>query len=328
MNAVIAAAVVWALTVVLLLVKRNRFSNPITWAAVCCALALTVNVDAVHVRVDRVLGGHNFAELLGDCALVVGLWCLGRAVRAASGRRSLWLGRQVLSLPVLCGVLVVMAVSFAGIRTGGTAEDFMVTYGAQPAAAVFSMVQYVYAALVMGGTARLAWQVASARGETRRSRVGGLLLAAGGVLGVATGLVVVGMDVTHLAGADRAMHVLQGVYGPAYVGAVVLVCAGLVLPPVTRWSCRAWAWTAMRWLVHLLRPVWEQVAATGEDPRPRGDRAEDRLYRMVIELRDAQVRPDVLFRPDPRTERRLDAAERWLTPQHPQGATPPRMRAV
>ena len=67
----------------LLILRRGRAERSITYAAITIAVAMTINVDAVYRPIDALLGGSNVATLIGDCALMVGIFFLGRGIMKA-----------------------------------------------------------------------------------------------------------------------------------------------------------------------------------------------------------------------------------------------------
>jgi hypothetical protein len=91
----LVAALMWALVASLLILRRGRTDRNITYSALTIAIAMTLNVDAIYVVVDRVLGATNLATLLSDGLLMIGLFFLGRAAMKAGvspsvGARGRW----------------------------------------------------------------------------------------------------------------------------------------------------------------------------------------------------------------------------------------------
>ncbi len=74
----LVAALMWVLVASLLILRRGRTDRSITYSALTIAIAMTLNVDAIYVVVDRVLGATNLATLLSDGLLMIGLFFLGR----------------------------------------------------------------------------------------------------------------------------------------------------------------------------------------------------------------------------------------------------------
>ncbi|MFC5930352.1 hypothetical protein [Cryobacterium melibiosiphilum] len=129
--------------------------------------------------------------LLADIALMVGIFFLGRGVMKASEHPS-WevqfaLGRFALAV-ALAGAMVM----FTLIDRGVTTTSFMLDLGDQPAAAAYSMIQFVYYAIVLSAMAALAArQVRSSEG-LQQWPPGAVLLGSG--CGTALSAVVITMD--------------------------------------------------------------------------------------------------------------------------------------
>lgn len=70
----LVAALMWVLVASLLILRRGRTDRSITYSALTIAIAMTLNVDAIYVVVDRVLGATNLATLLSDGLLMIGLF--------------------------------------------------------------------------------------------------------------------------------------------------------------------------------------------------------------------------------------------------------------
>ena len=208
------AVLMWLLVASLLILRRGRAERSITYAAITIAVAMTINVDAVYQPIDALLGGSNVATLIGDCALMVGIFFLGRGIMKAGeyqpGPVRIALGPAAL-LVALSGVVV----AFLLIDRGATTTNFMIDLGAQPAAAAYSMIQFTYYGIVVGTMAVLASRQYRLSVGVQRLPAGSLVV--GAILGVVFCVVVLIMDVAHLVGRVDVMSAVSIAYAPLYL---------------------------------------------------------------------------------------------------------------
>lgn len=315
MTAIVAAALMWALVIILLFFRRRRSSRTVTYSAVAIALSMTLNIDTLYVPFDRFLGGTNWGDLLANIALMVGIFFLGRGVTAAYDFSNivtrLALGRGVLTV-ALAGVVI----SFMLVDHAHTSTQFMLDFGSQPAAAVYSILQYVYYGVVVGA---MGWicldQQRSATGSLRASVTS---LAAGSGLAIIACAVVITMDLAHVTGELALMNVMRLFYGPSYVGAIALLCFGLALPPAARWTRNTARLQVTKRYIKLLTPSWEAAAAQRPTATRLGsitrqaENPEQLLHRQVVEIRDATIDPRSGFALDERAATIIDRAEAHL----------------
>ncbi len=144
----LVATLMWALVASLLIFRRKRTDRSITYAALTIAIAMTLNVDAAYSAVDRLLGGTNLATLIADALLMTGLFFLGRGVMKTGEYRPR-LVRAAVSIPVLLVALLAITASFLLIDRGTTTTRFMIDLGAQPAAAVYSIINFTYCLVIV-----------------------------------------------------------------------------------------------------------------------------------------------------------------------------------
>ncbi len=91
----LVATLMWALVASLLIFRRKRADRSITYASCTIAVAMTLNVDAIYLATDPLLGGTNVTTLVSDGLLMTGIFFLGRGVmkvdeyrpQARAGRR-------------------------------------------------------------------------------------------------------------------------------------------------------------------------------------------------------------------------------------------------
>lgn len=309
------AGCMWLLWLTFILLRRRRTRHTITWSAFAIALSMTLNLDPVFIAVDKLLGGNNWADLIGNGTLMIGLFLLARGVTYAHPFRTRY-GRIALGSPALVMAVTIAAIAFVLIDRGETTTAFMAELGAQPAAAVYSITQYAYCGIVISALGiSCLYEVSRTTGS---ARVAVALILTGTVLAAATCILIIAMDVVHLVGNEPVLGALQTVYDPMYAGAIAFLCAGLALGPIMRTvsNTRRWATTAR--LVRELRPAWETAVML----RPSLTRlgvltmsarsAEETLHRQVVEIRDVAGQSSGIILLTATDESLLEIAEEHL----------------
>lgn len=316
----IAAAVIWCLALCLLPDLKRRKDKSILVAALTIATALTLNVDRIYVAGDRVLGSRNLLDLVANIFMVVGIFFLSRAILRAADASETADRHNRAGRPVLGMVLLGLIVSFSLVDAPQTSTSFMMDYGSQWPAAVYSGVQFLYIGVVVAITGFTCFRF---RGEMARPyfRVAFMFIGLGCALAVVMVLAVLGMDVLHLMGAIEAMTRLSYVYDAALVGAMVFLCAGLALPPVARRLERRSDSRAAAVLVERLTGLWDRITSErsevrlnlAQDAIDRHDAPKRRLHRMLVEIQDALfVDPDLAQSLSPNDLNALREAEQYL----------------
>jgi heme/copper-type cytochrome/quinol oxidase subunit 2 len=290
----IAAAVIWCLALCLLPDLKRRKDKSILAAALTIATALTLNVDSIYIAGDHVLGNRNLLDLIANIFMVVGIYFLSCAIlRAADVSETVDIHGRA-GLTVLGIVVVALIVSFSLVDAPRTSTAFMRDFGSQWPAAVYSSVQFLYIGVVVAITGLTCFRF---RGEMARPyfRIAFEFIGLGCALAVVLVLAVLGMDVLHLMGDLEAMTRLSYVYDVALMGAMVLLCVGLALPPVARRLERRSDARAAAVLVERLSGVWDRLTSERSEIRldlpptatGRHDAPKRRLHRMLVEIQDA-----------------------------------------
>jgi hypothetical protein len=272
---------------------------------------LLLNIDPVYLVADGWLGGDNLGDLLANSAIIVGVASFARGVaKAAHGSPPI--ARVVLGPYVLVGVAVISVAAFSMIETTGSSTRFMVDYGDQPAAAVYSGVQHLYFGLVTLAMAVVCiGQLASVRGFMLVSTIVLLIGSLGQTL---TSIDVIVMDVSHVAGNESLLRLGQFFYD--YVGglSVVLIAAGFVMLPSARFFNARRTNAQIARLIEELSPAWSralEARSSGPTVKPSGDQ-ESVLHRQLVEIRDAQASLGSKFDLSPAEVSRLETAEAFL----------------
>lgn len=305
----IAASVIWGLVLCLLPGARTRKDHSILVAAVAIATALSLNVDPIYIAGDQALGGRNLLDLSANILMVVGIYFLSQAILRAAEINDAPVRRGRRGLLILGVVSVGLVLAFLRVEAPVSSTRFMLDYGDQPAAAVYSAIQFVYIGVVVGVTGYVCFRFRR-RMATSYFRVAFALIGIGCSLALVVVFAVLGMDVAHLLGKQSTMEQLAAVYDTSFVGAMVFLCAGLALPPVARRIVRRAQLRTQAGLLEDLTSTWEKATATRKDGRlaapaaaiQPGDRETRRLHRMLVEIEDALLM-------DPATAKLLDEAD-------------------
>ena len=294
----LVATLMWVLVVSLLILRRGRSDRSITYSSLAIAVAMTLNVDGIYVVVDPVLGATNLATMLSDSLLMIGLFFLGRAAMTAGEYRPR-LVRAAVGRPALFMALLGATMAFMFIDRGPTTVNFMIDLGAQPWAAAYSIISFTYCGIVV--SAMLALTTREFRIARGLQRIPPVLLFIGSVSGIALCVVVIGMDIAHIAGGLELMRAIGVAYGPLTLLAFVFLCAGFVGQPVVRYTQDQDRRAQTDELVKDLDQLWRR--ATLVRPGLSGtnlmgssnDDLEGRLHRVIVEIRDAMIDPRASF---------------------------------
>jgi hypothetical protein len=305
----VTAAVIWGLVLCLLPGARTRKDHSILVAAVAIATALTLNVDPIYVAGDRALGGRNILDLLANILMVVGIYFLSQAILRAAELTDAPVHRDRRGILILGLVSVGLVLAFLRIEAPVSSTKFMLDYGDQPAAALYSAIQFVYIGMVVGVTGYVCFRFRR-RMAASYFRVAFNLIGIGCFLAVVVVFSVLGMDLAHLLGDLSTMQKLAAIYDASFVGAMLFLCAGLALPPVARQIVQRTQQRTQAGLLEDLTSTWEKATATRKDGRlatpagviERGDPETRRLHRMLVEIEDALLM-------DPAAAKLLDEAD-------------------
>ena len=323
MTVVVVAAAMWLLAASLLILRRGRAERNITYAALTIAIAMTLNTDPVYRALDRLAGGDNLVTLVADLALMIGVFFLGRGVMKASEHQPravrLALGRGALVTAILGAV-----VAFFLIELGSTTTNFMLELGAQPAAAAYSMIQFVYYGIVLSAMAVLAARQFRNSEGVQLLPPGSLFL--GSLLGVVLSVVVIAMDLAHVFDNLDLMTEIAITYEPLRLLAFLFLCLGFAGQPAARTLQARSRERSTQMLVDDLKPILADAtrARPGISQNHQGSFAADEpdtlLHRQVVEIRDAMIDTRVQFRLSERDRALVERAERHLVGAGPANA--------
>ena len=294
---VFVAGLMIALTLVVVATRRHGKDTSILWASVQISISLLLNLNPVYMSTDRLLGGRNYSDLAANLLLLVGVYFLARAIhRAASPAPEFGGSPRVLGSAAVVIAVTAAATSFWFIEAPTTSTAFMQVYGAQPVAALYSAVQYVYIGCVM---ATAGWTCF----KFRKSWSAGVYKAAFALVGwgcVSAVLLVIHvllLDALHLLGEKETMRSLSGLYTALNSATFALLCTGLALPPAKRRILTILDATRTKSVLAELMPVWRNAVVGNSgvtlDTRVvenRDHRPRRQLHRMIVEIQDSLVR--------------------------------------
>jgi hypothetical protein len=290
----IGASVIWVLVLCLLPGARSRKDHSILVAAVAIATALTLNVDSIYIAGEAALGGRNLLDLSANILMVVGIYFLSQAILRAAEFNDASGRNDRLGLTILACVAAGLVAAFFNIEAPASSTRFMLDYGDQPAAALYSAIQFVYIGIVVSVTGYVCFRFRR-RMATFYFRLAFALIGIGCLLALMVVFAVLGMDVAHLLGNLAMMRQLAVVYDASFVGAMLFLCAGLALPPVARRISRRTELKTREVLLTRLTDTWGKATAARERNRlaapaegiEGGDVITRRLHRMLVEIQDA-----------------------------------------
>ena len=290
----------WLLVVVLSLRARTRPDNTMLRAAIVIAASLTTNIDDVYLWAGELLPWPNVLDLVSNVLLVVGVYFLSRAIVQGAaafdeprGRGRRWtLGAALIAVAV-------MLVSFSLIDAPASSTRFMLDYGDQLAAGVYSGIQYAYIFAVMAGT--VVTCIRNVPHMRRlRFRIGFRLIGIGCGAGLLLCSSVIAMDIAHVAGADAVVRGLGPIYDVSYLLTVALLVAGLAVPPLVRVMKQISVRRQIQAVEPGLKSLWLRTVATAPAVSLVGTTAQsvkqaqeqstrdasDTIHRLVIEIHD------------------------------------------
>lgn len=291
---IIVAGSLWLLVVIFTFRVRSRPTNTLYWAILLLALAMTLNAEPPARFVDAVVPIASGSNLLGNLAMVWGLGLLLRSIRVgAMGRDSPAPRHERRDRIGLALTVMTMIVTFAMIDRSGHSATFMLDYGDQPAAALFSTVQFVYLAIVLLLTCLVCVRNMG-RLRKARYRISARLLVIGCVLGLTLSALTFVMNGAHVMGHLDLMHGISVFYDITRTLAVLFLVLGLGIPPAIRIATEVhyrWKLARANDEVHAIWSATAGVDGSGSGTalpnhgEPRGDPSSG-VHRMIIEIHD------------------------------------------
>lgn len=296
----LTACLMVTLTLIVMATRRPGKDTSMLWASGLISISLVLNINSAYVFTDHLLGQRNYTDLGANLLLLVGVYFLARAIhRAASPLTADRSSPRVLGKS---GVVVATTLTFfffICIEAPVTSTSFMRDFGSQPAAALYSAIQYAYIGSVM---ATAGWTCL----RFRKSWSTGVYAFAFALVGlgctsaVLLVLQVLVLDALHVMGQLEVMSQLGGVYAMLNFTTFALLCMGLAIPPVGRRVLSILVSARTSKVLKDLRPVWAKAVVGNSQVTldlhvvPKQDLRQGReLHRMVVEIQDSLARdPD------------------------------------
>lgn len=291
----IIAVVAILMTVPLVLGYRHRTDHSLLYASCSFVVSFVTNIPVIFMPIDtglsQAVGKHNLLGLVGTLAMVAGVYFLARAVLRAS-----WTadkpGYERTFRAFIFVIMAGMVLSFWNIDTSHSSTAFMAEFGHQPAAALYSMLQFGYIGVVM--VVLGVFTAKSARTQVSRLRkTGATLIAAACATAAVMVISVFGMDIANLRGDEETLSIFAAIYSPATVLTMLLLCVGLSLFPAAGHRESRSSATAKSHLLSLLKAVREKLPTVEEDfiALETGQVDIDfRLHRYIVEIQDLLLR--------------------------------------
>jgi hypothetical protein len=263
----------------------------------CCALtavglAMALNTDQIYLWVDGLLGIRNVANLGEHVLGVIGVSFLLEAVRAAVGA-----GTGKWANVLLPGaVIVALTICFIVAPLPVVTTDFTQTYGHLPSIGVYWALTLAYIGVAMFRLGQMAWSHgrSTARPAVRRSMQ---VVTVGCGVALTWVLLKLSEDLGELFDAPTGIiDVIGGLENWMLNAAVIILSVGSIIPPVQASAERLrWRWRRTA-LIRRIEPLWKvlvqecpQVVLPSDGERWHKRPVDARLYRMVIESRDAML---------------------------------------
>lgn len=294
------AGLMWGLVLVLSLRARRRLDNTMLIAAIVIAASMTTNVPSVYLWAASWLPWPNALDLVANGLLIVGVYYLSSAIRrgatAASMNRG---GGASWTQAAAISTVVAMMGTFAFIDNPEPSTNFMLSYGNQPAAAAYSIVQYAYIFSVMLGTLTTCVRNVPHMMQSR-FKTGFSLIGVGCSAAMLLCLSVVAMDLSNVLGATILMRGLGGIYDYLYLVTMAFLCVGLSIPPLSRAISSLQLRRKVLAVEPEVRRIWNMTVAKNPSVSLVGTNlpgtpvvrklgtaiATDGMHRMLVEIHD------------------------------------------
>lgn len=290
---ILVAVLLWALVIVLLLFRRARRERSVLYSAIAIASAMTMSIDPLYLIVDGWFGAHDYIHLASCIILMVGVFYFARGVTRVGLITSAWVKMVLGPTTLIVSCFLVSTGFFLTVRHEDVSStNFMISYGDQIGAALYSIAQYAYLGFVLSSMVVTSQRQRREAGSRREKALASLLFV-GSWIGVALSIDVIMMDIAHVAGWDAVLSIGQMLYSPLQMLTFLFLVLGLTLAPTTRWVRQVRRSRTMRSHLDRVELLWRN--ATSARPsvahaiERRAANDEDRLHRRIVEIRDSAL---------------------------------------
>lgn len=322
MNSTVAL-VLWVLLLLYTFRVRRRPDNSMYAAIGLIAIAMTTNIDTIYLAVGPLIPIPNLLALVGNLCMLAGVYYLARSIQKGAGavgtdsrsggpwtRRGAW------------AAAALMCLGFWATDAQELSTTFMLDYGDQLPAAIYSLAQFIYLGLVLLATYQICQRNVPYMRQ-KRFRVGFRLITVGCMAGILLCICVVLMDVLHLMDQTSLMRTVGAVYNILRLVAAVVLAAGLSIPPIARQLESRRRRSQLRDIAPAVQQLWQQtVAEEAEFSLAETDhqsvdlrtaspsQLSDVVHRMVVEINDWASLASTRERLTPEDQQMLDNAEK------------------
>lgn len=291
---IVPVAILWSVVAIRVLGLSFGWKPGILPAVKMVALGATLNIDAVYLAVDELLGGWNLLNLIVHLLMGMGMTELSRLLLQVTGRS----GRHVRAL---IGVGIVLAVAQIVLLvvsdTQGSAANFTDTFGGQPTIALYQASFFLWFGTISGYTGVETLR-RDRRGESRPFRIGWDILSAGcmsGVLAAAVKMIQICREI--LGGDESSNDILVLSYRVFLALMIIGFAVGFILPSYGRIKSTFRSRTERADDLAALRPIVSRLVQTPEGRRSMGAASisldartsKSQLYRWFIFIGDIRV---------------------------------------
>lgn len=228
---ILPAVILWGVVVVRLIGLRFGWRLGILPAVSLVAAGATLNIDAVYLAIDALLGGRNLLNLFVHLLMGMGMTELSRLLLRATGRASQrWKAVMSAVLVLVAAQVVLLLVS----DTQGSATNFTDAFANVPTVAWYQASFFAWVGLITGYTG-IECTRRNRCGESKGFRIGFDIVSAAclsGVAAVTTKMALILLEVFGVNGDFE--QVLYVGYRALIATTIVGFAVGFILPSYGR----------------------------------------------------------------------------------------------
>ena len=242
-----------------------------------------MKLDPVYLRLDPLIGGHNYLTLVSNLVLLAGIFVLTSGIARAVAEETTtptWI--------VICMILsgVILTVLFLLLTPQPTTTTFNISYRNQPLTLVHTSFLALVMALAFSGTAIVCLREFSSL-TALTSRIGVAFIVAGCVSVVVLTVSTFFLNFGMFFNASSAVKFGNIVYNFTRPLSIVLLAIGMALPPAAAWLSNQNADRVIHRNIESLKPIHERLETA---PIPDDATSRQRLTRMIVDINDKILR--------------------------------------